>query len=131
MKEKFEKFMTGRYGIDQLSIFLTYFAIFLLLILFFTGHGDYAWISLGIVVLSYFRVFSKNITKRYQENSKYLQISTKIKNFFVKTKRNIFGTKTHKYFTCKKCKTELRVPKKKGKIKIRCPKCGEEYIMRT
>lgn len=39
--------------------------------------------------------------------------------------------KTHAYFTCPKCNTQLRVPKGKGKIKITCPKCGEQFIKRT
>ncbi len=39
--------------------------------------------------------------------------------------------KLYKYYKCPKCKTELRVPKGKGKIKIKCPKCQEQFIKRT
>ena len=131
MKEKFRNFMRDRYGIDQLTIFLTYFGVFLLLILSIFKKGGWNWISLVIVIVAYLRVFSKDKSKRYQENAKYLQTKINIKNFFVRLKRRTVGTKTHKYFTCSNCKTELRVPKKKGKIKIKCPKCGKEYIMRT
>ena len=39
--------------------------------------------------------------------------------------------KIYKYYRCPKCNTELRVPRGKGKIKIKCPKCQEEFIKRT
>ncbi len=39
--------------------------------------------------------------------------------------------KTHAYFKCPKCSTELRVPKGKGKIRITCPKCGEQFVEKT
>ena len=39
--------------------------------------------------------------------------------------------KIYAYYNCPKCRAELRVPRGKGKIKIRCPKCGEEFIKRT
>lgn len=32
---------------------------------------------------------------------------------------------------CPKCQTRVRVPKGKGKIKITCKECSEEYIINT
>lgn len=39
--------------------------------------------------------------------------------------------KTHSYFKCPKCNAELRVPKGKGKIRITCPKCGEQFVEKS
>lgn len=33
--------------------------------------------------------------------------------------------------TCPNCKSRLRVPKDKGKLKINCPKCEESFILET
>ena len=69
-----------------------------------------------------FRIFSKNLPKRREENQKFL-------NWFWKAKRNAAGAKArradkeHKYFTCR-CGAICRVPVGKGKIVITCPKCG-------
>lgn len=134
MKEKFQKFMQGRYGADAFSQFLSYVALVLTILILIFG-GSYSTtlivIPLAIIIYSYFRAFSKNTYKRAGENQKFLNATAGIRQFFVRLKNHTIGTKTHKYFTCKQCKTELRVPKRKGKIKVRCPKCGAEYIKRT
>ena len=37
----------------------------------------------------------------------------------------------NRYFSCPKCRQMVRVPKGKGKINIRCPKCGEKFMKKT
>ncbi len=37
----------------------------------------------------------------------------------------------YKYLTCPNCKKKLRVPRKKGSIKITCPHCKEQFIKKT
>ena len=39
--------------------------------------------------------------------------------------------KTHAFFRCPQFGKELRVPKGKGKIKIRCPNCSHEFIRKS
>ena len=131
MKEKINKFMQGRYGVDQLSVFMTYFAILLLLVLFLLNKADWSWLAMIIVLISYMRLMSRDIGKRSKENAKYMAITRNFTGSLKKMKNHIVGTKDHKYFTCDSCKTELRIPKKKGKIKVKCPKCGKEFIKRT
>ena len=79
MKERFMRFMAGRYGADQLSRFLNFAALALIVIStilgFFRLTAAYyiTWVAalvlMGIVL---WRMFSKNTSKRYQENVKYL-----------------------------------------------------------
>lgn len=124
-------FMIGRYGPDQLNIALLILAvvmgflgtIFDLLVL--TLIGDI------LLILTLFRMFSKNITARRRENDRFIKvwwpIRTKVKNKIAQFK----ARKNYRFFKCPECKKTLRVPKGKGKIQITCPKCGERFIKKT
>ena len=39
--------------------------------------------------------------------------------------------KTHKYFSCPKCKARLRAPRGKGRLRITCRTCGEVFEKKT
>lgn len=124
-----KKFMYGRYGVDQLS--MTLIVIGFIISIFSRTLRIPPIISIIIFVLAYFRVFSKNINKRYLENQKFLKAVSPISTMYKKIKMRIKGRKNYKYFKCKKCRQEIRVPKGKGKIRVTCPKCGEKTIKNT
>jgi len=121
----FRDFMRGRYGIDAISI------IAMLLALLLTRF-NYVWI-LGSALLGYaiFRIMSKAVDKRYREKQKFdnliKPLAIKLNNFSSRLQQR----KTHTIVRCKKCKKSLRLPKNKGKIKVSCPVCGLEFIMKT
>lgn len=136
MKKWFSNFMTGRYGSDEFGRFLGLFACLLLVISIILSTSSTAgmilWaLALVIIIYSYFRMFSKKINKRFSENYRFIRIKNKLlapfKKFISRSKQK----KTHKFFKCPSCKTTVRVPKNKGKIKITCPKCGEKFIKKT
>lgn len=135
MKEKLIRFMQGRYGIDQLSKFLliTGLAVVLLSALF----GETAVSMLlyifgwGVVIYCYFRIFSRNVQKRYAENQAYLMKTYKIRNWFQNQKNIWQQRKVYHIYTCPSCKQKIRIPKGKGKIEVRCPKCGTTFIKKS
>ena len=75
-REKLIRFMQGRYGIDQLSKFILVIGVVCVLISALFGDHPAALIPyfLGwiLVIYSYYRVFSRNVTKRYAENQTFL-----------------------------------------------------------
>ena len=90
------------------------------------------------LVLSIYRVFSKDKSKRYQENYKFKSLfnsnsQKKSEREAAKAKKKALKEKlkTHEMFYCPKCKASCFVPKGKGKIRITCPKCGEKFIGKT
>lgn len=91
MKEKFIQFMQGRYGgADKLNTHLMYLLFILVIIELFTGLKPLMILSLFLMFYIYFRMFSKNIYKRYAENQKYVQLIapiTKKVNFFKKKEK--------------------------------------------
>ena len=76
MKEKLIRFMQGRYGIDQLSKLLIVLGVVAVLVSAFVNWGVLGLIIyfLGwvLVIWGYFRVFSRNVSKRYAENEAFL-----------------------------------------------------------
>lgn len=123
--------MTGRYGVDHLSNAMLVVSISILIINIFAKIPLLNSLVTVIIIISYFRMFSKNINKRYQENMKFLQWWNPIRGKLNKTKIKIKQSKTHKFFKCPNCKQDIRIPKGKGRIKIRCPKCNEKFEGRT
>ena len=79
MKEKLIRFMQGRYGVDQFTRFLMGVALACMIISLFTRNAVWSFLILLVLVYSYFRMFSKNIQKRYAENQKYLQMTAGIR----------------------------------------------------
>ena len=136
MRERLQRFMTGRYGSDQLSRFLSFVSLALLAVYLFTGWWATYIIAFAVILLNLFRTLSRNTAKRYEENSRFLVLKYKFLNLFKKGNRTAGGTRAKadpnfKIFKCPGCSQKVRVPKGKGKISITCPKCGREFIKRT
>ena len=120
----FRNFMIGRYGSDKLNTYLLIAGIVLMLIgsIFGSKSALASWCSL----LSYiplvwciFRMYSRNIEARRRENAAFLNFFTHLKD------------REHRYFHCPRCRQTVRVPRCRGKINIRCPKCSERFIRKT
>ena len=117
------KFMAGRYGTDKLSTAILGAGVVLCVVSIFVRS---AFANLILTLLAYvlmfwaiFRIFSRNISKRYEENRKFLRLFDRIKD------------RDHRYFTCPRCSQSVRVPKGKGKISITCPRCKEKFVKKT
>ena len=133
----FARFMYGRNGPDQLNralvwVYLGLWGVSILLGVLKVKVLPTICNALMYVVLVYifFRMFSKNLYKRREENSKFLQKTWKLRNQISGAKAR-HADKDHKYFTCKQCKTVCRVPVGKGKIIITCPKCRAQIQAKT
>lgn len=81
--------------------------------------GDSTYLSEALLIWSIFRTYSRNIEARRRENMRWLGFCSRIKD-----RRN-------RYFRCPRCRQMVRVPRGKGTINIRCPKCGERFIKKT
>lgn len=127
MKEKFRRFMIGRYGVDAFGKFLLGAVVVLWAInLFANSKLLYSW-ALLLMIYAYFRMFSRNATKRYQENVKYLQLKNKVVARFKSEKSQLQQRKTHHIYRCPTCRQKIRIPRGKGRICITCPKCKTEF----
>lgn len=129
MGEKFRRFMTGRYGQDELGKFTLIVSFAVLIVSMFTAFWV-ALVAVGLLVWQYYRMFSRNTGKRMQENYAYLRVKNKVTGWFKERRNRLKQRKTHRFYKCPSCAQALRVPKHLGKITITCPKCSNK-IMRT
>ncbi len=140
------QFMRGRYGTDSFSNFLMIIATVMMLCAFlsrsFAASLTFEIIMAVSIGYCLFRMMSKNRSKRYGENLVYRKHKTMIVNRFErlcenqrKWWKNLTTDKDadNPYLICKcrGCRQKVRVPKGRGRIRIRCPKCGREFIKRT
>ncbi len=124
LKWKLQQYMIGRNGSDDLCRSITGVSFFIYIISIIADSGLLYYISLAGIMYSLWRCFSRNITMRRQENQKFL-------GMVELSKLRFQNRKEYKYFKCKTCGRNVRIPRGKGKIEVTCPICKTKVIMRT
>lgn len=131
LKEKFYRFMAGRYGADQFSRFLSFLALALIVLNLILRSSSLWLLGLVALVLVYVRMFSRNLEKRRRENERYLQLKNRltggVRNWVDRQKQR----RDYVFFRCPSCRAMLRVPRGKGKIRVTCRKCGNAFERKT
>ena len=102
MKDKLNRFMQGRYGVDNFARFTLGVALFVIVVGSFmrqnAAGGVLDTVGFILIIYTYFRILSR---------------------------------KTHHIYTCPGCGQKIRIPRGKGqKVEIECPKCHEKFIKR-
>ncbi len=131
MREKFQHFMTGRYGADDLSRVYIIATLVIFVISLISGWGILYWIGLALMIYAYWRMLSRNVSKRYEENQKYLNARYQAAVKWNARKKRWAQRGTYRFYKCPQCRQMVRVPRGKGKICITCPKCRTEFIKKS
>lgn len=131
MRQRMVNMMHGRYGIDSLSNFLMIFACVLVFANIFIRNNIVNTLGLAMLIYAYYRVFSKNISRRSAENSWFLGKTYRVRRYFYKKRDIVRLRRTHHIYRCPKCRQRVKVPRGKGKIAITCPKCRNEFVRRS
>lgn len=138
MREKFMRFMMGRYGMDQLSNTLLWGGMIIIIVNMFINSLLLSIIGTAAMIYGYVRIFSRDYAKRSAQNQWFLNKTayirykfTEFKNKFKSGSSTSSSSSTHTVFMCKKCHQKIRVPRGKGKIEITCPKCHYRFIKRS
>ena len=132
MRERLARFMAGRNGNDQLNRFLLLADVTLLLLaslLSRTALGGLLYLLVLVLLgFTYYRMLSRNVYKRRSENESYLRKKQQLLSHFRVLKERWKQRKDYKFFTCPSCKSVMRVPRGRGKIRIVCHKCGNTFM---
>lgn len=131
MRERFHRFMAGRYGTDALNQFLSIVSIVLLLVALLTRVNLFTWVGMGVLIWCYYRTFSRNIPKRTEENYKFYTLKQQLEGKVRSLKEQWANRKLYHYYRCPQCRQKLRVPRGRGRIQISCPRCGTQFIKKS
>lgn len=147
--------MQGRYGVDPFGKFLLYTGFVLYIFSGFLRLRVAYYIGVIFLIYAFFRILSKNHSKRFKENLKFESIKAKFskpkadggrgskkKWQQAQAQQQTYGnagqqsgaaddTQFYNYYRCRNCQQIVRVPKGQGTVKITCPKCGNSFTDRT
>lgn len=143
MRNRFQDFMSGRYGNDQMNQFISVIALVVLIVNLFV-RIPFLWMAaLALLIWTYFRMFSRNTSRRYAENERFLSLISRFRrgggSYGGYSRQQSAASrreareqrKYYRFFVCPHCSQKVRVPKGKGRIEITCPKCRTSFIKKT
>lgn len=126
IRRALSRFMAGRYGGDQLNTTLMVIYLLLWVVGLFTYLPWAELLALVLLVITLLRMFSRRVDRRREENARFLRLvrplNRKVRNLFVRLK-----DREHRYFRCPGCRQQMRVPRGKGRITVRCRSCGATF----
>ncbi len=133
--ESIRRFMYGRYGFDQFGRFL-----FILSLVFWALSGVFRFTPLRrvyfifwalntlIYIYAIYRILSKNLAKRTEENERYLHFRARFLPGWHKFRAERLN-KDYFFKRCPKCDARLRLRRIRGKHNTKCPKCGTKFTV--
>ena len=125
------RFMTGRYGTDQLNMGLLILCCLITLSARISGVYWLLFVSYAPLLFAVYRMFSRNLPKRRAENQWFLKFWAPVRQWIVQRFTMLRQRKTYRFYRCPGCHATVRVPRGKGKIEIRCPNCGSRFVKKT
>ncbi len=127
IKMAIARFMQGRNGVDNLGYHALWTGLVIVIVNTFIGSLILGVIGNALYIYALFRMLSRNVGKRQEENRRYVRFmhnwKTEVKQFFMRLK----GSREYKYFRCPACKTRLRLRRGCGEKHITCPVCKHQF----
>jgi len=132
------RFMSGRYGADQLSRFISCAGLVCIILSVLTrgvGQGElssmFVLLCAVLLGLTYYRMFSRNYSRRRRENEFYLERKYRLTSW-LKLHRECFRQRRdYAFYRCPGCRQMIRVPRGKGRLRITCRRCGYSFEKKT
>ena len=126
IRNAIQRFMYGRYGNDQLNLFLMVLYLLLYLAYMLTRLELFFLFSWVLLVCALFRLLSRDHARRRSENARFMRMAGPVLRW-LRMRRTIRRDKEHVYFKCPNCGQQLRVPRGKGNITVSCRNCGASF----
>ncbi len=126
--DRLRMFFYGRNGVDPLGKFSMVIYLMVAIVNVFVRNlsSRYLLMTVQWIILAFilFRILSRNIYARQRENQVFERVFQKFKSPLKLLGDRIKNIKTKRYRTCPNCKAVSRLPIKRGKHFVKCPKCN-------
>ncbi len=130
LRNTIARFMTGRYGNDQLGNFLigTYFVLWLVG-LWLRGIPALVLetVTMAIIVYTLWRMLSRNIPRRQAENAWFLRRWRPCGAFLRRQRDRVRDYRRYRYRRCPGCSAYLRLPILRGRRTVTCSRCHTKF----
>lgn len=123
--------LRGRNGADELATFMLVLALIFVIINIFVRSLILTILAVLLMGYSWWRMSSKNVEARENENGVFCEFVGPLRPWLRSPARAIAETRNYKHLKCPECGQRVRVPRGKGKIRVRCPQCHEKFEARS
>jgi len=129
----FQHFFQGRNGADPLGIFLLAISFALNIASRWIFPQVLSLVAYVLMGLCLFRMISRNIEKRQQENAWFMHLTRRFHGGTAQgpPTRAKKDRANYRYLKCPGCRLGIRVPRGRGNIRIICPSCGYVFDKRV
>ena len=126
MLRRLQRFMIGRYGLDQLNLCL--FGCGIVCSLCAAIFSRWFYVPADVLyICALLRCLSRNATARQKENAAFQKIWFPIKTRLSQWRLRLSQSRDYKYFRCPNCGQRLRAPRGRGKIEVTCQNCRHVF----
>lgn len=124
---KLSDWMRGRNGVDEIVTLTLWIALVVIVINIFARNMVISLIAVALMVYAWFRMSSKDIARRADENQHFLTVVGPLGAWLRDPGKAWKEMRTYKHFQCPNCGQKVRVPRGKGKVRVTCPKCHTKF----
>ncbi len=122
-------------GSDHLGMAVVFVGLVLSIINLFANQYWISILTLLVFVYAIFRMLSRNVEARRRENAAFYNATRpfwdRLNAAAYRGAAQAQDRRDHKYLKCPDCKQRMRVPRGKGLIRVRCPKCGKRFDVKS
>lgn len=130
-RNRLRSWLQGRNGADELTTFIIVCALLVVVANFFLNTMFLSVLSLALMAYAWWRMSSKNVEARMRENRAFAELLGPLRPWLKNPGAAFLEARSYKHLRCPSCSQRMRVPRHKGKLRVRCPKCKATFEART
>ena len=130
-QRKMAEWMRGRNGSDELATCALLLALVFVILNLFLRTIFLSVVAVALLVYAWWRMASKNLEARENENGVFCEFLGPVRPWVRNPVQAFSEARAYRHFKCPECGQRVRVPRGKGKVRVRCPKCSTKFDARS